>query len=194
MEKLLKQRVDAQFAQWALDAWKQSNNDWALAQENFLKLRDADFPGLGKAMRDAMEDEVWRLTANDRISRIVTNLRKKSRRVTAPPPVVVKTPTGRKTRRTLTGSIINKPVHVALFLDEFFLSSAKVALRFANYDQIEKEAGTRLKQGQTRMNDAKMLEGVLAKMRAAGAGHGDTREAGTLVTDNFVQKLHAQIY
>jgi hypothetical protein len=183
------------FAKWAETAWTASNGDWDQAKAAFLIVRDKEIGNLTPVMAAAIETEVWKRFANGQINNIVQRLRAQSR---ATPPSYGGTPTGatkpNKSKRTAAADAASAETVATLYLDDFYLTTGGVKLRSATFDQVTVEAQMRGKKSSTFGRDARMLFAIADKMQAEGCSEGDERTVGSVVQDEFVEKLRETTY
>ncbi len=185
--------MEAVFAKWAEAAWTASNGDWEQAKADFLIVRDKEIGNLPPVMAAAIETEVWKRFANGQINNIVQRLRSQSRALpTTPAAPGTKAPN--KSKRTAAADAASAETVAALYLDTFYLTAGGVKLRFATFDQVSTEAQMRDKKASTIGRDARMLFAIADKMQAEGCSEGDERTVGSVVQDEFVEKLRESTY
>jgi hypothetical protein len=187
--------VEKQLVKWAEAAWKKTNGDWQVAGEVFVKLVDKELDTLDPALAVAIEEEVWKNFANQQINKIVQRDRSEARE---PAPVVVpptKTPpTGANSHRTQDAANSNQATRERLYLDKFYLTTSKMKLRDATFDQMVKERVMRGKKCKTAGKDERMLIALEDKLRHEGFSEGDPRPIGEGLQDSYVEKLKLKHY
>ncbi len=76
----IKSIVDSHVSRWADEAWKEGkkagDEAWAASQEAFIKIKDRELSKLDPAVATALEEEVWRIFANQTMNIIVQRFRK----------------------------------------------------------------------------------------------------------------------
>jgi hypothetical protein len=186
--------IEEVFAKWAETAWTAGNGDWEQAKAAFLDVRDAELGNLDTVMASAIETEVWKRFANSQINNVVQRLRSQSRVV--PPPLAPATGTKapNKSKRTAAADAASAETVAALYMDTFYLTTGGVKLRFATFDQVTTEAQMRDKKASTIGRDARMLFAIADKMQAEGVSAGDERTVGSVVQDEFVERLRERNY
>ncbi|KKN88805.1 hypothetical protein LCGC14_0244120 [marine sediment metagenome] len=187
--------IEEVFAKWAETAWTASSGDWEKAKAAFLAVADAEIDNLSPAMASAIETEVWKRFANSQINNIVQRLRSQSRVL----PITPQAPsTGaakpNKSKRTAAADAASAETVAALYMDTFYLTHGGVKLRSATFDQVTTEAQMRDKKSGTFGRDARMLFAIADKMQAEGVSAGDKRTVGSVVQDEFVERLRERTY
>lgn len=180
------------FAKWAETAWTAGNGDWDQAKAAFLDVRDAELGSLSPVMASAIEAEVWRRFANVQINNIVQRLRSQARVTPTPPQAPATKPN--KSKRTAAADAASAETITTLFMDTFYLTHGGVQLRSATFDQVTTEAQMRDKKASTFGRDAHILFAIADKMQSEGVSAGDERTVGSVVQDEFVEKLREKTY
>lgn len=188
--------VEKQLVLWAGKAWKKSGGDWKVAGEYFVKLVDRELGNLDPALAVAIEEEVWKNFANQQINKIVQRERSEAREpvVLAPPTTVTTSPTGKNSRRTGAADASVQATREKLYLDKFYLTTSKVQLRQATFDQMVKERMMRGKKATTAGKDERMLIALEDKLREVGFSEGDPRPIGEGLQDAYVEILKIKHY
>lgn len=187
--------VEKQLTLWAEKAWKKTNGDWKVAGEVFVKLVDKELGSLDPALAIAIEEEVWKNFANQQINKIVQRDRSEAREpVILAPPTVTAPPTGKNSRRTGAADASVKGTHERLYLDKFYLTTSKMKLRDATFDQMVKERLMRGKKSSTAGKDERMLIALEDKLREVGFSEGDPRPIGEGLQDSYVEILKIKHY
>jgi hypothetical protein len=187
--------VEKQLVRWAEAAWKKSNGDWKVAGEYFVKLVDKELDSLDPGLATAIEEEVWKNFANQQINKIVQRDRSEAREL---PPTgtvsAVNPPTGASSHRTQDAADSNQVTRERLYLDRFYLTTSKMKLRLATFDQLVKERVMRGKKASTAGKDESMLIALEDKLRSVGFSEGDPRPIGDGLQDSYVEKLKLKHY
>ena len=76
----IKSIVESYVKSWAAEAWEEGKNygeeSWKASQEAFIKIKNRELSKLDPAVATALEEEVWRIFANQTMNVIVQRLRK----------------------------------------------------------------------------------------------------------------------
>ncbi len=187
--------VEKQLVLWAKAAWKKSGGDWRTAGEYFVKLVDKELDSLDPGVATAIEEEVWKNFANQQINKIVQRERAEAREpIPAPATAIKAPPTGQGSHRTQDAADANQTTRERLYLDKFYLTTSKMKLRDATFDQMVKERVMRGKKSSTAGKDERMLIALEDKLRAEGFSEGDPRPVGDGLQDSYVEKLKLKHY